>query len=134
MIEKEEKDTTSYAQTEFTFEEPLFQKRGGEASAASPMSAAAVPPKQKQTLFLIAALVVGVMLLLIGLLVIVAPTPTQPQRQQQASPAASLDPVANPLRQRLNALDDQLDQADPARPPLTFPPVEMVIELEARQR
>lgn len=135
MIEKEEKDTTNYAQTEFTFEEPLFQKRGGEPSVASPMSPVAeAPVKKKPTLILIVALVAGLLLLVIGLLAIAAPAPTEQQRQVQASPAASLDPVANPLRQRLNTLDDQLKQADPARPPLTFPPVEMVIELESRQR
>ncbi|MCA9369246.1 MAG: hypothetical protein H6773_01755 [Pseudomonadales bacterium] len=120
-------------QTQFAEEEVLFQNVTTPQMPQVPVENEQAQPKKKKKVLIIGASVFGVFLLLILVLMIVGRKP-QVEQVLEASPSPSPTIVKdNPLRDRVENLQDELTEADPSNQTLVFPPVNMSIQLDPIQ-
>ena len=120
-------------QTQFAEEEALFQNVTTPEMPQAPVEEEPAKPDPKKKIMLIGGAVFGVMFLLIIILAIVG---RKPMVEQVIEPSPSPSPVIakdNPLRERVENLQDELGEADPTNQTLVFPPVDMSIQLDPIQ-
>lgn len=132
MTDTETKDTkpeiTDSNQTQFTFEEPLYGR------VRHPDTEVKVTPDRvirRSSLPLVIAAAAGGLLLLVGVLVVFAPDQQGPGAAVPSPSAQAIPTELDPLAERHRQLKQELQQADPTRPGITFPTVQMVIRLDA---
>jgi hypothetical protein len=120
-------------QTRFTFEhpqlEPVYQPVAPEVPGTTPPST-----KSKKWLFIIGAVVSVLILILLALVVMRPQQMTNRVIPEETEEEAQLFVNKNELDIKLDELKKELDAADPTKPPLTFPFVEMDLRLEPKAR
>lgn len=115
-------------QTTFSWEEPLFEQT---AAVSDPVAATAVPRKPWYTKPLV--LVIGglslLLVILLALVLILRPAPPQfVLPEPSASPFVST--VSDPLKLRIQQLKLELEEADPTKQDLPYPPIDPTLKLE----
>ncbi len=116
-------------QTQFSYEEPY---RESSRVVAGEVETIGSKPKSKKKLFILAG--VGVFLLFFALILLAAMRPKQIEVTQFQPPVyATPVPVeVSPLLERVNRLKTELQDADPIKQSLVFPPVDMQIMLDPK--
>lgn len=111
-------------QTQFTFEEPLFE--APPSLPKEPDAPLKAWYKRPQTLIILGVSTLGLLLFALY----VASRPQQQSGNEILNLQASPSPTAlSPLEQRVNQLKTELQAADPSKQELPFPPVDMELEL-----
>ncbi len=125
-----EEESVLTNQTQFSYEEPFRQvpSVAGEKTTATAQS-----PKSRRMMLIVGGVVLFFILIILLVLVGRRPTITKTSPFQQPSEATPLPAEANPLRERVERLQTELEDADPTKQSLLFPPVDMDIRLDPKQ-
>lgn len=120
-------------QTQFTWEEPLFEETRGPAPiVAEPTVDLPKKPWYKKPL----VLALGFFMIVMTLLVI-SMMMTPPPQEDVMAPEASAEPivslVSDPLKLKIVQLKAELRAADPTNQELPFPPVSKILQLAPLQ-
>jgi len=126
MIEKE----TPINQTQFSIEEPIFENQAVYQEEKPEQELQ--KPKSKKTLVIIIS-VIGFILIVLGLLIV-----TRMRNGNGIVAEPELEPTVKkelgPLEKRIQDARDLLDIADPAKEDFAFPPVDLLIRLDPKER
>jgi len=125
-----EEESVLTNQTQFSYEEPYRESSrvvAGEAEPATPK------PNSKKKLIILVG--IGIFLLFFVLILLAAMRPKQIEVGQFQQPVfATPVPVeVSPLLERVNRLEAELQDADPVKQSLVFPPVDMEIRLDPKK-
>lgn len=118
-------------QTHFAEEQPMLDAGFGESEPQEPLT----PEQLKRRKWLkigggIAAIVV---VFVVGAMIMI---PTKKTSTAQSTPTpspATATRSKNDVEQKLDELSDELEAADPAKPPITFPIVNMDIRIQTKR-
>ncbi len=115
-------------QTEFGQEEPLFEST---YHPPQPVSHVTPPPAKPQTkIWWIGGIVFSCVLVVFGLLAWLIQPMVQTQMQPPLVTSSPLPVSKSPMAERVDAVNAELQAADPTRPAFTFPQVEMNLFLD----
>lgn len=109
-------------QTKFASEEPLFE------NPELPSVPVPVTGKQKNLLLIGGVIAISVVSLALAGMLALSQRRVVPPQVVQASPSPTV--VSPQLQSQLEKLSDELTAADPARPAIVFPQVDMDIRLD----
>lgn len=121
-------------QTQFSQDQPIFQDVVVPEMQKPPEETGETTKQSSKKKLLIAGIAGFVLLFIVLLVFIVTRRPMEQTQILEASPSPS--PVIsadNPLKQRVDNLQTELDAADPADQMLVFPPIDMDIFLDPIQ-
>lgn len=140
MPEPEEKEVL-VEQTKFNLVEPLFdrddkvpvvQPHPPESESAPPAVAAAAPRKKPRAL-LVGGAVLAVLVVLIVLFAALSRAPRTPSIVvPSASPVGTLQ-QQTAFEKRLSEIQARLEDGDPTKQDLVFPPVDLKIRLDKKE-
>ena len=120
-------------QTQFSFEEPIFEDAQVYADETQPKEVQPPVNNKKKKILIIAGIVGFLFILLLLLLVVVrarkAVTPTD-------DPVKQVEETKNddPIQDRIDDARDLLEEADPTKQDLSFPPVDMDLRLDPKEK
>lgn len=120
-------DSVLTNQTQFSLEEPYYQ------GVTQPADDEVQPPKKsnsKKMLVVLASILVLLLLLLLLAVVSRRPVVTPNSPFQQGTLETPTSVQANPFAERIKRLETELEEADPLRQTLLFPPIDMDIRLD----
>ncbi len=118
-------------QTQFSFEEPIFEEKSVYIDE-KPVDEQTEKPKSKKKIVVIA--VVGIVLILVSLIVVVAGMRKGPSEVSEEEPEVIVAKELGPLQKRIEDARELLDLADPSKQDLAFPPVNMGLRLDPKER
>lgn len=127
MTEKQ----SSINQTQFSFEEPIFENSAVYAEE-KPVEEPTEKPQNKKKIIGIA--VVGVVLILIAIIAIISSMRNKTEEVIETEPEAVVTKELGPLQKRIEDARELLDLADPSKQDLAFPPVNMGIRLDPKEK
>lgn len=115
-------------QTQFSFEEPIFEKEQVYIEETTPEQEEA-RRKKKKKLFKIIAVLAVVLILLATMILMIVNRKGLPEIIFNPPPA-TMAPELTPLQLRIQDAREQLNLADPAKQDLSFPPIDLNIRLD----
>lgn len=117
-------------QTQFSFEEPIFENEA--TYSEKPLAEVTDKPKSKKKLFIF--VIVGFFIVVFFLVILLVRNGKPSPEELAAEPASIPMKELGPLQQRIQDARDLLNLADPTKQDLTFPPVDLNIRLDPRER
>ncbi len=123
---------TPLNQTQFSFEEPIFEDKAvymEEKPAEEPTE----KPKSKKKLLIITA-VAGIVLILVAILLIIIGMRNGNGAVTEEEPEVIVAEELGPLQRRIEDARELLDLADPTKQDLAFPPVNMGVRLDPKEK
>ena len=127
MTEKQ----SSINQTQFSFEEPIFENSAVYAEEKPVEEPTEKPQNNKK---IIAIVVIGVVLILIAIIVVISSMRNKTVEVVEIEPEAVVTKELGPLQKRIEDARELLDLADPSKQDLAFPPVNMGIRLDPKEK
>lgn len=119
-------------QTQFSFEEPIFEDTAVYAEE-KPVEDAAPKPKKSKKIVVIA--IVGGIVLILGLLILIIVSMRNGVEEiVETEPEVIVPQELSPLQKRIEDARELLELADPSKQDLAFPPVNMEIRLDQKER
>lgn len=127
MTEKQ----SSINQTQFSFEEPIFENSAVYVEE-KPVEEPTEKPQNKKKIIGIA--IVGIVLILISVIVLISSMRNKTEEVIETEPEAVVTKELGPLQKRIEDARELLDLADPSKQDLAFPPVNMGIRLDPKEK
>ncbi len=127
MTEKQ----NSINQTQFSFEEPIFENSAVYVEE-KPVEEPTEKPQNKKKIIGIA--IVGIVLILISVIVLISSMRNKTEEVIETEPEAVVTKELGPLQKRIEDARELLDLADPSKQDLAFPPVNMGIRLDPKEK
>lgn len=127
MTEKQ----SSINQTQFSFEEPIFED-SAVYTEEKPLEEPTEKPKKNKKLIVIA--IAGIVLILISVIVLISSMRNKTVEVVETEPEAVVTKELGPLQKRIEDARELLDLADPSKQDLAFPPVNMGIRLDPKEK
>ncbi len=127
-----EEETVLTNQTQFSYEEPYRQS--AKERFTTEKSELVQKSRPRPIMYIAVGLVVTVVLLLLLVLLKRKPVVIENAPFQQAITATPVPAEFNPLLERVSRLEIELEEADPIKQSLLFPPVDMDIRLDPKKR
>lgn len=123
----QETEVVDSNQTNFTWEEPIFEAVH-QPIDPNATSISVATPWFKKPIIILALAVVGLLITLIAVASLFRPSPA-PLVEASPSPSPVQVTVSDPLRQEIEALQVELQEADPSKLDLPFPPVNFELQI-----
>ena len=120
-------------QIRFGWEKPLFEKNQVSTLPRTQSNPPSAPSKWYQKPLVLAALALCAVLFLLVMVLLLLRQPEQPTVVNEPSPSPIANPIADPLKQRIIELRNDLQTADPTRQEYPFPPVSMDLQLDPQE-
>ncbi len=127
MTEKQ----NSINQTQFSFEEPIFENSAVYVEE-KPVEEPTEKPQNKKKIIGIA--IVGIVLILISVIVLISSMRNKTEEVIETEPEAVVTKELGPLQKRIEDARELLDLADPSKQDLAFPPVNMGIRIDPKEK
>ena len=116
-------------QTQFSFEEPIFENQAVYAEEKPEDT----KPQSKKKLFVVFG-VIGFFVLLLLLIIVVRMSRNGQIEEIIDEPDTQVSQELGPLEQRIKDARELLNLADPAKQDLAFPPIDMDLRLDPKER
>lgn len=126
------KNELSVNQTQFSFEEPFFEDI---TVPVGPKHEVVEGPSKKSNkkLMLIIGFV-GFLILILGLVVIFSLSKGEQTEQLQEEELIEQKTTTNPFQERITRAREELEDADPTKQDLSYPPIDMELRLDPKPR
>jgi hypothetical protein len=119
-------------QTQFSFEEPIFEDKAVYIDEKSPKKITK-PLKSKKKIIIIIG-IIGFVLIMIFLVIAQSMTEKQVIVEDSELLDVAVVKELGPLKKRIDDARQQLNLADPTKQDLSFPPIDMKIRLDPEKR
>lgn len=117
-------------QTQFSFEEPIFEDQMVYAEE-KPLADPSQKPKKSKKVVIFA--IVGFVFFLILVILGIASMGNKTEENTETEPEVVVTKELGPLQKRIEDARELLDLADPTKQDLSFPPVNMEIRLDPKE-
>lgn len=119
-------------QTQFSFEEPIFENTAVYADETQKDARQDAPKSKKKLLIFGLVGCIILVLLIVGLFALRGRNNTSQETTEEAVTIPTQE--LGPLQQRIQDARDLLNASDPTKQDLSFPPVDLNIRLDPKER
>ena len=119
-------------QTQFSFEEPIFENKAVYMDDKPPEDLDKEPKNKKKTFIIVG--VVGFIIIILFLVIAQSMTKKNGILEEPEEDVAVVTKELGPLQKRIDDARELLDLADPTKQDLAFPPIDMKIRLDPKER